>query len=246
MRTRTRLSAVLAACLVAALTVSGSAQQKPEEKKEQKKLDKQERQDFDALVAAVDSVVGGQPAPTAIDMGWAQNHFIKAMQNKAYVPFTLSFDPATISTPQVALYLRLVKSAGAASTNGGAAPATNADSKKVEKPDPTTFAWENVHFFDVPKPASEAPAGSRVLVSRAFTAEAGEYDLYLAVRERTAGKKGVTPKITVLKQVLTIPDFYNQELTTSSVILAARAEALNAPFPPISNSTTRTRSARCG
>lgn len=220
------MSPVLAACLVAALAVSGSAQEKAEEKKEQKKLDKQERQDFDALVAAVDAVVGGQPAATGIDITWTQNHFIKAMQNKAYVPFTIGFDPATITTPSVALYVRLMKSGGAAPT------ATDGDTKKPVKLDPATFAWENVHFFEVPKPASDAPPGSRVMVSRAFTAEGGDYDLYLGVRERTAGKKGVTPKMTVLKQPLSIPNFYDNELTTSSIILAARAEPLTTPIPP--------------
>ena len=62
----------------------------------------------------------------------------------------------------------------------------------------------------------------------------GEYDVYLAVRERSAsGKKeknAPPPKTTVLKQAVTAPDF-NTALSVSSVIIIEKVEDLAAPLP---------------
>lgn len=62
----------------------------------------------------------------------------------------------------------------------------------------------------------------------------GEYDVYVALLERRTDpdRPGVRPRSAVLKQPLSVPDFWSGELTTSSVIVADRIDALGATPPP--------------
>ena len=80
-------------------------------------------------------------------------------------------------------------------------------------------------------PVDLKPDGSHVArVSRGFSIAPGDYDVYVVVRERpiVPGARG-QPRAAVLTQPLTVPDFWNGELTTSSVILADRLTTLSAP-----------------
>jgi hypothetical protein len=63
---------------------------------------------------------------------------------------------------------------------------------------------------------------------------AGEYDVYVAVRERASNPPSPEPRprTAVLKQPLSVPDFWDGRLTTSSVILADRIDPLPGPPPP--------------
>ena len=67
---------------------------------------------------------------------------------------------------------------------------------------------------------------------RGFAVPPGDYDVYVAVRERPAnGKEKGTMKASVIKQPLSVPDFWNGELTTSTVILADGLTTLSDPVP---------------
>src|SRR5688500_15692778 len=68
-----------------------------------------------ALVQMVDAAIVKAPAAQAEDtrqgdivLNWEAAHFIKG-QNGVYVPFTLTFDPASVRTSEVALYIRAVQ-----------------------------------------------------------------------------------------------------------------------------------------
>src|SRR4029077_4423257 len=64
---------------------------------------------------------------------------------------------------------------------------------------------------------------------------AGSYDVFVVVKEPTQDKapKGApAPKASILKQSLTVQDFWNGELATSTVILAQRIDPLPAPLTP--------------
>jgi hypothetical protein len=72
-------------------------------------------------------------------------------------------------------------------------------------------------------------------ISRSFTVPAGEYDVYLVAKEPTPDKapKNAPPaKASAIKQSVTVPDFWNNELATSSVIVAQRIDPLAAPLTP--------------
>ena len=64
---------------------------------------------------------------------------------------------------------------------------------------------------------------------------AGDYDVFVVAKEPTpekAPKNAPPPKMSALKQTVTVPDFWNGELATSSVIVAQRIDPLPAPLTP--------------
>ena len=72
-------------------------------------------------------------------------------------------------------------------------------------------------------------------ISRSFTVPAGNYDVYLVAKEPTpdkAPKNAPAPKSSAVKQTVNVPDFWNNELATSSVIIAQRIDPLPAPLTP--------------
>ena len=76
---------------------------------------------------------------------------------------------------------------------------------------------------------------SHVLRDVSFTVPAGAYDVYVVVKEPLPEKekKGAPPlKMSILKQAVTVPDFWNDELGTSSIMLAERIDPLSAPLTP--------------
>ena len=66
---------------------------------------------------------------------------------------------------------------------------------------------------------SVTTTGDVAEIGRALELPAGEYTLYIAMRERQPKDRKQQPKSVVLAQPLTVPDM-NKGLTTSSVILA--------------------------
>jgi len=200
----------LTAALVVAAPGAGSAGQ------EAAKLDKDQRQDAEAAVKLVDAVMTGQApaAAQAFTIGWS-NDFLKAQDGRIYIPFTISIDAAALTTRTVTFYLRVISRTPAPPTAEG------------EKKTPAPYAFEDVWF---PKLAAPAP-GQPFRFSRAFAVPAGDYDVYVAVRERPRDKKA-TPKASILKQPTTVPDFWNGELATSSVIVAEGVEQLTKALTP--------------
>ena len=70
-------------------------------------------------------------------------------------------------------------------------------------------------------------------ISRSFTVPAGEYDVFVVAKEPTpdkAPKNAPPPRMSVLKHSVTVPDFWNGELNTSSLIIAQRIDPLPAPL----------------
>jgi hypothetical protein len=51
------------------------------------------------------------------------------------------------------------------------------------------------------------------------------------MKEPTSSQKNASaPKVSIVKQTITVPDFWSQELSTSSVIVASRIEPLASPL----------------
>jgi hypothetical protein len=182
------------------------------------------------LVRLVDAVaMGQQPAPTDIVVNWDSNHFVKGQGGITYIPFTLSIDRAALPSPAAALYIRVVDKSQAAAAPP-AAPATN----KQNPPPPPRYAWDNINFIDVPADGK---------VSRAIALQPGEYEAFIAVKERSApvdpkakpaqGAAAPAPgKMTVYRKDLSVPNFNTTELSTSSVILASSVEPIAQQLSP--------------
>ena len=75
------------------------------------------------------------------------------------------------------------------------------------------------------------PGQATQKISRSFTVAAGAYDVYVLVKEPSSDKKNApAPKTSLLKQTITVPELWNDELNTSSVIVADRIDPLPAPL----------------
>lgn len=179
-------------------------------KKDDRKRSREERQEIEQVVKIVDGVMAGQPAPADVTMT-LEPFFMKSQEMRTFVPFVLNVTNAPKT--DAALYIRVV--------NPAAQPDPKA--KKVEYP------WDDIHFV----PAAQL-AGEPVKLNRVFMAPAGTYDVYVAFKERAPERapRGFVPKVGVLKTQVTVPDFYNGELNTSTILVADKVNMLTAPVGP--------------
>jgi hypothetical protein len=154
--------------------------------------------------------MAGQPAPADVQMT-IEPYFMKSQEMRTFVPFVLNITNA----PQTdaAMYVRVV--------NPASLPDPKA--KKVEYP------WDDIHFI----PAAQL-AGGTVKLNRVFMATAGTYDVYIAIRERLSEKapKTQVAKTGVLKAQVIVPDFYNGELATSTMLVTDNVKMLTAAPSP--------------
>jgi hypothetical protein len=95
--------------------------------------------------------------------------------------------------------------------------------KRAEERDPSLFPFEEYYFFDG---KSFRDVAHRI-VGRAIPLPPGEYDLYIAITDRS-GKKPEPP--VILERRLTVPDFWNDELRLSSLILTGELQMRSAPL----------------
>ena len=226
----------LAAAVVLALGGPVLAQQEPEGEKP--KPDPAQQADIRALVGAVDEFAGGQPASSTLPLRWAQHHFIKSQGGRTYVPFTVTIDPAAFSgaTP-IGLYLRV---ASRGQTPPAAASGKQDDQAAAARPQ---YPFEDVFFLE----AAAAADGEPNVLRRAFAVPPGDYDVYVAVKERgpagapvasTDGDQAAAPpadppsaRLGIVKEELTVPALEGGAgLQTSSVIVAETAQVLEQPL----------------
>jgi len=192
--------------------------------KDDKKKDEAQKKEIANVVKMVDQLAG-QPGANDLSLSWVREDVLKAQGNKQYVPFTVQLDASKVSGPNVAFYWRVVSKGGAAAAPDPAA-AKKDDKDKAKK---TEFAYEDITF--VPVVQGQTP----MRISRSFTVAAGDYDVFLVAKEPTpdkAPKNAPPPKMSLVKQSVTVPDFWNGELSTSSVIIASRIDPLPAPLTP--------------
>jgi hypothetical protein len=209
MAIRRAMATVVALVVSATFAASGVIAQQAA-KPDTKKRSKQEQQEIETVVKLVDGVMAGQPAPSDITMT-LEPFFMKSQEQRTFVPFVLTV--ANAPKTDAAMYVRVV--------NPAAVPDPKA--KKVEYP------WDDIHFI----PAASL-TGDPVKLNRVFMATAGTYDVYIAFKERLAEKapKNAVPKMGVLKTQVTVPDYYNGELGTSTILVADKVNMLSAPPSP--------------
>jgi hypothetical protein len=209
--------------VVALLFTAGLLAQKKDDKVDKKQSEAQAKE-IQSAVKVVDDVAAGQPAPNDLSLAWVREDFLKAQGNKEYVPFTVVLDASKVTGGNVALYWRVVSKNPAAPE---AAPVAGAkkDDKKDKDKKKVEYAYEDV--TTVPVAAGPAP----MRISRSFTVPAGAYDIFVVAKEPSSTQKNApVPKVSVLKREVTVPDFWNVELNTSSVVVAQRIDPLPAPL----------------
>lgn len=201
----------------------------------QDKKDSVNPEEIRALLTVADQAATGTAA-SSLAIKWEQQHFIKSFADKTYVPFTVSVDAAAFAAPTpIGFYLRVAKR-GELPPSTAAVAAKDADSKKKNKKDEQKgtqvdarhqYPFEDVFFFDVPA----GVAGKPTLLRRAFAVVPGDYDVYVAIKEKGAAPaSGAAPKIGVVKHELTVPSL-DGAFTTSSVILSEKVDVLQQEVP---------------
>jgi len=220
MRIRARAVAASVA-LLAAFVLAVPAGSAAQDKKKEAKLDKDQQKEVQTVVKIVDDALAGQPAPSDFPIT-LQYHFQKARDQRTFMPMTIALPQEPISNTSFVYYVRVVPRAAAGAP---AAAEGEKDAKQDEKKGRPEYPFEDVRFFDL-----KAPENGQYRMTRAVSVPAGEFDLYVLMRERTPkDKKAPAPKGSLFKQAVTVPDFWTNELMTSSVILSNKAEQLTAP-----------------
>ena len=218
---------VVAAVAVVALAGGAAGQEKA--------ADTGNQAEIRALLTIADEAMTGK-ATSSLPIKWEQAHFIKSFGDKSYVPFSVTIDPAAFTAPTpIGLYVRVAKR-GEQPPAAAPEASKDANKKKKNKKDEAAagaqvdarhqYPFEDVFFFDVPA----AVAGQPQVLRRAFAVAPGDYDVYVAIKEKPAAGATASPKIGVVKQELTVPSF-NAEFTTSSLIIASKIEVLQAEIP---------------
>jgi hypothetical protein len=203
-----------ALALASAVLLLGASAVFAQPKEQTRKLSADEKKELTAISAMLN---GSQAPANDLSLAWLGSDLLKAQGNKEYVPFTVTLDPSRLVGKQVSLYWRVVSKD---------APAPDPKAKKDDKA--PQYAFENLHTVNVPG----GQAGP-MRISRSFVVPAGSYDLYVIVKEPDPKKKSDPPaKIGMIKQSVTVPDLWNAELNTSSVIVAEKIDPLPAPLTP--------------
>ncbi len=220
------LTLTLAAFTSLVLVPSAAAQDQTQD--QALELTEDQSRELQTLVDVVGAAVRGQLVQTSRPFEW-ENDFLKGLEGKTYVPFTLVIDPVKITSPTMAVYVLVTEHAP---TDQPAAP--DSDDRQgqagADQSEGVSTAWEDAYFIDVDPSESVAHR-----IRRAFAVPPGEYDVYVAVKDTSSSEDTEAPtKVTVmmLKQGLTVPDLWGSELATSTVILAQQVEPLDAPLSP--------------
>ena len=200
----------------AALLLVSSAVFAQGKEQQTRKLSNDEKKELTAISTMLSGMTAGQAAPNDLGLSWVGSDLLKAQGNKQYVPFSVTVDPSKLTSGKVSFYWRVVSKD---------APAIDPGAKKDDKNKQPTYAFENLHALSVPSGQS-----GPMRISRSFVVGAGNYDVFVVAKEPDPKKKGEVAKTGMIKQSITVPDLWNGELNTSSVILATAIDPLPAPL----------------
>jgi hypothetical protein len=180
----------------------------------ERRQDEAMKKEAEALSKLAEDALTARGGPNDFNLTWVNADFMQGPKGRQFVPFTISVDPTKVNGETIMVYWRVVAPAG-----GDAAAAK--DAKRIEP------VWERAGLVSL------AGATGPFRLHRSFEAPAGTYDVYVVTKEipsEKAPKDSPAPRTVVLKQTLTVPDFWNGALATSSPIVYSALEPLAAPL----------------
>jgi len=196
----------------------------------------QDVEDFEDWQAAemrslVNYVTAARNGQQAADEGTIEllASFMKGADGNTYVPFTLLVDESVIENDNVVTYVAV--------TDAGETPPTEEDEAGLPE-----ALFENAFYLEADED------DGIVQIDRALQVPGGEYTVYIAIRDSEDGDAevervlnprtravetvAIAPRVTLLRQHLTVPDLWNDELQTSSIILTEEVQPLSEPPSP--------------
>jgi hypothetical protein len=203
---------IVAGCVAAVLLAStpGGAQD----------LEEWQQRELLTLQDAVGAVRTGMMAPDEAPIEYLPS-YMQGPDESVYAPFTMLIDSSAITTDNLAVLVSL-------------APPSDAASPDAEHPD-TVF--ENGFYAEATKMDS-----GQIRLSSALQAVSGEYDMFIAIRDSFDGdapvessinpvtgqpvRGTVVPPIAILRERVSIPDLWNDELAVSTVFLGESLQML--------------------
>jgi hypothetical protein len=207
--------------LVATPAISASQEAKPRDQDAPSRelIERTHREEGEAILALADAAMAGKRVPSDFLVQW-QNDFVKA-QRGTFVPFTLTIDAGGLTRPEALVYVRARRRESGESSRGSARERDGRGKDETAYPVDAIFPVE-----------LDRAAGRMARISRGFAISPGDYDVFVVMRERVEpGASRAQPKAAVLRQPITVPEFWSGELTTSSVIVADRLTTLPEPIP---------------
>lgn len=157
----------------------------------------------------------GAPSASGLTLSW-QHAMLKSADKGVYVPFVVGADPKALPSPTVWAYVRVVDATGG-----------------------TVYERDFTGEFRPGGPQQESR------LARAVAVPAGHLVAYLALRfdraraPRPAASAPEAPTappstdlVVVLRKELQIEDLWSQNLTTSTVFVADKLEAIKSPLTP--------------
>ena len=180
----------------------------------QRQVEQAQREEGEAILALADAALAGKALPSDFSLQW-QNDFVKA-QRGTFVPFTLTVDASQFTRRTALVYVRAIRRSENHEPDSG-------ERKRAARPgEESTYPVDAIFPVDLTH-----TVGRALRLSRGFSVTAGDYDVFVVMRERVdPAAQRTRPKASVLRQSLSVPDFGTSELTTSSVILADRLTVL--------------------
>ena len=153
--------------------------------------------------------------------------YMKGTEGNTYAPYTLILGPSLVTKPNIVTYV-VMTAAGESPNADGELPAVS---------------YEDVFYSPV-----SGSGAQEIRIDRAMQAPGGEYDIYVAIRDSEDGdaptervmnprtgqseEVPIAPNIVLTRERITVPDFWNDELQTSTIFLAEAIEPLTeAPTP---------------
>jgi hypothetical protein len=214
-----QLRRVLALGIAAAILAGTPSVFAQRNNQQQQKRPKIEQMDVEALSSAVDFAATGKTA-TDVGLSWETSHFMKAADGTTVVPFVINVDKASMPSTDAAVYIRLMDKSQMAMLASIAAQ-TDKDKKDPKNTVAPNYVWQNLYFMELP---------ADYKLQRALAVPPGEYEMFVAVKEKTKDEKKPVTRVGVLRKTLVVPDF-SANLATSDVIVAKSVEQLPQPLP---------------
>jgi hypothetical protein len=211
------LGSALALVVAATLFAQQQQQQPP-------KLSDAEKREMQNIIKLIDAVEAGQPAPNDLSLAWQRDDVIRVPDSKLYVPFLVTVDASKVTGKNVMVYWRATPVAAAVPAPAPAAEGRN-NNNNNRNPKPGAF------FYSM-NSTTLNPADGTTRLGRSFVLDPGTYDIHFVVKEPTSRDRNAPqPKQSVLKHRLEVPNLWNGEFTTSSLIVG-RIDPLPAPLTP--------------